>query len=255
MDADLLSKFAPVLYMEKDEKVGPCTFEQYVDGSSLFDTQYEKKLAEPGEWLLSDHADNASLRMNFERAAWLPEDSLDAPIYAVCSTVREGSKAYYSLLYMALFPVSVALPGDMDKMAKQWCDLAHVRVHVDCHTMKIAKVYFPGYGNGGGWVLPEQATYADTDKRHVAVYVGEGTHSMNPRKGTVWRAGGTQFTDPCRGTGVKWSPTPVALPGFLSAWKGELAEGVPTPQQSQWFLKEDHKTGDELLARTLPPCP
>ncbi len=251
MDADLLKKFAPVLCMEQEEVVGPCSFEQYTAGCSLLDTQYGTKLAEPGDWKLSDHADDSDVCMNFERAAWLPEESRDAPIYAVCSTVREGSKAYYSLLYIALFPVGQPLAGDVDRMGQQWCDVAHVRVYVDCSTLKIAKVYFPGYGNTGGWVLPEQATFADTDKRHVQAFVGRGTHSMNPRRGTVWRAGGTQFGDTCKGDGVYWIPAPVALPGFLSAWKGQIGKGVATPQQSAWFLKEQHKTGDDLLARTL----
>lgn len=252
MDADLVSRFTPVLYLEKKEEIGPCTFQAYADGSALLDTQYGTRVAEPGDWSLSDHANNSNVCMNFERAPWLPEDVVQCPIYSVCSTVREGSKAYYSLLYIALFPVGQALQGDVDKMGQQWPDVAHVRVYVDCQTLKVARVYFPGYANGGGWVQPEQATYEDTDKKHVQVFVGRGTHSMNPRKGTVWRAGGTSFSDTCKGDGVKWAPAAVALPGFLSAWKGELGRGVATPQQSPWFAKDDYKSGDELLARTIP---
>jgi len=74
---------------------------------------------------------------------------------------------------------------------------------------------------------------------------------MNPRAGVVWRAGGTQFNDSARGSGSRWAPKPVALPTFLSAWKGALGKGVATPQQSPWFYKEEHKTGDDLLARTI----
>lgn len=191
--------------------------------------------------------------MNFEMAGRVRKDCQNAPIYADCSTVREGSKAYYSLLYIALFPMGQPLRGDVENMGKQWCDVAHVRVYVDCQTMKVARIYFPGYANGGGWVQPEQATYEDTDKKHVQVFVGRGSHSMNPRKGTVWRAGArgrTVFGDSCKGDGVKWAPAAIALPGFLSAWTGELGKGVPTPQQSPWFSKDDYKTGDELLART-----
>ncbi|KAL9045970.1 MAG: hypothetical protein Q9206_007191 [Seirophora lacunosa] len=199
MDADLLTKFVPVFHLDKDEAIGPCSFEQYVDGSSLLDTEHGTKLAEPGAWKLADHADNKDVCMNFDRAPWSPEDCKDAPIYAVCSTVREGSKAYYSLLYVCLFPAGQSFQGDADKMGQQWPDLAHIRVYVDHQTLKIAKIYFPGYANSGGWMPSEKATYADVDKKHVRIYVGKGTHTMNPRRGTIWRAGGSKFNDFARG--------------------------------------------------------
>jgi len=251
MDADLLTKFAPVFYFERDEAIGPCTFETYAAGCSLLDTEHGVKLAEPGRWSLADHADAKNFAMNFEMAPLRPENCRSVPIYATCSTVREGSKAYYSLLYICLFPVGQPLKGDEDSLGRQWCDIAHVRVYVDHQTGKVAKICFPGYANSGGWILPEQATWGDTDRKHAAVYVGIGTHSMNPRAGVVWRAGGTQFNDSARGSGLRWAPKPVALPAFLSAWKGALGKGVATPQQSPWFYKEEHKTGDDLLARTI----
>ncbi len=251
MDADLLQKFAPVFYLDESEAIAPCAFDDYVGGCSLLDTDHGVKLAEPGQWSLADHADDKNVSMNFELAPAHPEDGLKAPVYATCSTVREGSKAYYSLLYMCLFPVGQSFAGDEESMGKQWCDLGHVRVYVDHQTSKVAKIFFPGYANSGGWILPEQATWADTDRRHVAVYVGKGTHSLNPRKGTVWRAGGTSFNDKATGSGLTWTPKPAALPGFLSAWKGSLSTNTPTPQQSPWFFKEEHRTGDDLLARTI----
>ncbi len=252
MDADLLTKFVPVFYFEQDEAIGPCTFETYAAGCSLFDTEHGVKLAEPGRWSLADHALNKAVSMNFEMAPLRPENCRSVPIYAVCSTVREVSKAYYSLLYICLFPVGQPLKGDEDSLGKQWCDIAHVRVYVDAHSSKIAKAYFTGYANSGGWVTPEQSLYADTDRKHVQVYVARGTHSLYPRPGTVWRVGGTQFNDLVNGKGVKWAPTPIALPPFLSAWSGELGKGVATPQQSSWFLKDGHRSGDDMLTRILP---
>ena len=251
MDADLLVKFAPVFHLDKDEVIGPCSFQSYVDGSSLLDTEHGTRLAEAGAWRMADHADDKDVCMNFDRAPWMPEDCKGAPIYAVCSTVREGSKAYYSLLYVCLFPAGQSFQGDADKIGQQWPDVARVRVYVDHQTLKIAKIYFPGYANSGGWISPEKATYADLDKKHVQVYVGRGTHTMNPRRGTVWRAGGSKFNDSARGGGLEWAPTPVALPTFLSAWKGRLGKGVETPQQSPWYEKEENKTGEDLLCRTI----
>ena len=252
MDADLLAKYAPVFYLAKDEPIGPCSFESYVEWSSLHDAEHGIKIADPGTWTLADHADDSTAFMTYERAPKTPEDSLDAPLYAVCSTVREGSKTYYSLLYICLFPVGQSFEGDRDKIGQQWCDLAHVRVLVDCKTLKIAKIYFPGFSNSGGWLQPGQATFADSDKKQVAVYVGKGTHTMNPKRGTIWRPGGSQFNDKADGLGVVWNPSPAALPAFVGAWTGELGQSVPTPQQSPWFLKEGHSTAADLLARTLP---
>ena len=76
-------------------------------------------------------------------------------------------------------------------------------------------------------------------------------HSLYPRRGTVWRVGDTRFNDRADGRGVEWSPVPAALPAFLSAWTGQLGDGVRTPQQSPWFSKDDIKTGDNMLARTI----
>lgn len=252
MDTALLQRFAPVVYMDSDEQIGPCTFEAYVDGCSLLDTEHGTKLAEPGAWSLADHADNKNVAMNYERAPPTPETAAkDAPAYAVCSISREGSKVYYSLVYILFWPVGQSLPGDEQRLGKQWCDVMHIRVYIDKDTGKIARVYFPGYANTGGWVTPEQARYADTDRRRVQVFVGKGTHSLYPRRGTVWRVGNTKFNDRANGRGVEWSPVPAALPAFLSAWTGQLGDGVVTPQQSNWFSKDDIKTGEDLLARTI----
>ena len=251
MDTALLQRFAPVVYLDSEERIGPCMFEAYTDGSSLLDTEHGTKLAEPGAWSLADHADNKNVAMNYERAPPTPETAKDAPAYTVCSLVREGAKYYYSLLYILFWPVGQSLEGDKAKMGKQWPDVMHIRVYVDKDSNKIAKLYFPGYDNTGGWINPLQARYADTDRKRVQIFVGRGTHSLYPRRGTVWRVGNTKFNDRANGRGVEWSPVPAPLPAFLSAWTGDLGVGVPTPQQSPWFTKEEYKTGDDLLARTI----
>ena len=130
--------------------------------------------------------------------------------------------------------------------------MMHIRVYVDKDTNKIAKIYFPGYDDiAGGWVTPDQARYADTDRKKVQVFVGRDTHSLYPRRGTVWRAGNTKFNDRADGRGVEWSPVPAPLPAFLSAWTGQLGDGVLTPQQSPWFSKEMYKTGEDMLSRII----
>ena len=251
MDAALLQRFAPVVYLDSDEQIGPCMFEAYIDGSSLLDTEHGTKLAEPGAWSLADHADNRNVAMNYERAPPTPEAAKDAPVYTVCSLVREGAKYYYSLLYILFWPVGHSFEGDETKMGRQWPDVTHIRVYVDKDTDKVVKVHFPGYGNSGGWVTPDQARYADTDRKRVQIFVARGTHSLYPRRGTVWRAGDTKFNDRADGRGVEWRPVPAALPAFLSAWSGELGVGVPTPQQSKWFAKDSNQTGEDLLARSI----
>jgi hypothetical protein len=254
LEADLLAQYCPVLKLDGNEGVAPCSLEDYVKGSALYENKYDSRVASAGQYELADHLNDPSLYMKYELAIPKPSSmqvSANVPVYGKAELVNEGGQYRYSLLYMWVWPYKESFADAAIKANEHSCDVQHMRVMVDRGSGNIDRVFYCGYGNQGAWLRPQQLEFDGNNRHRVVAYAARGTHSLWPRAGVAWRVSG-MHSDVADGKGAVWKHSQVeSLPQDVATFAGQLADGVPTPTQQPWYKQDTQQLQTDMLTRIV----
>lgn len=254
LEADLLREYCPVLKLDSNESVAPCSLEEYVEGSALYENKYDSQVAPAGQFTLADHLNDPSLYMKYELAIPKPSGRsvpANVPVYGRAEMVNEGGQYRYSLLYMWVWPYKESFADAAIKADEHSCDVQHMRVMVDRGSGNIERVFYCGYANQGAWLRPQQLEFDGNNRHRVIAYAARGTHSLYPKAGVVWRVY-EMHSDVGDGNGPVWRHSQVlSLPEDVAAFAGQLADGVATPTQQPWWKQDTQQLQTDMLTRII----
>ena len=256
-DGTPLQDFCPVLRMDSDETVAPCSFDDYVHACSMHRLADDVQVAAVEQFTLAQHADDDTVYLRLDSPVPAPGDGPDVlptvPVYGKCGLISEGGVRKYSLLFVWLWPHQEA--AGADPALTHPASIHHMRLVVDRGTRRLERVFYAGTGleGDGGWLQANEVRFEDKARQRPIAYVAKGTHGLWPLPGFAWRVRGT-ISDTMDGEGQAWRHSRVVpLPADVLAFAGRLARAVPPLREIPWVDGADPAEGSEaMLTRIIP---
>eukprot|EP00890_Picochlorum_soloecismus_P001540 jgi/Picsp_1/2387/NSC_05849-R1_pre-mrna processing protein prp39 gb len=223
----LIAKYCPLFYLSKGDIYKPCSFEYFIENSTLKWSskcgKIHKVLLEKGvlteESLVGacicrqDHYDG-EYWLDLEASARQGELEFDSvPVYATVKAILRADESKYEALeitYITLFAYNgpYSILGLLDVGAHDG-DIEHITVRVDMETEGLIGVWYNAHRNRDGtWVAGPDVERDDECGRLVS-YVAKHGHGHYPKAGRYFR----HFflgNDICS-RGASWKPKQVVL--------------------------------------------
>lgn len=233
MEASLLSRYCPRLFLDTAETAPPVDARRYVIEGRLLDADTQQPAGS-----LQSSLSNSDTYISLPAASPsivvrgqpLEVQTDGVPLFGKVDTLHLDGAYLHSILYVMCFP-----PSQSDVLCAHY-----VKVFVSAATGAVTAAAFGIEGDlPHVWVDAADLRFADRARERVGVYISKDDHTPLPAPGKLWRAGLKRTTPSADGKGQSWQEEPCVLPwpNKLMQYLGRLGPDAlaKNPTQRSWW--------------------
>lgn len=204
MNEYYLKKFTPYIYLHKDEKIQPMSFENYIENCELLINGVVVLKKNEIKLPLNNNLNQQSNKyLNFKGEHKIPNKNEinNIPLYG---KVNKIDKNYIDIIYMLFFPINTGYNICNINIGYHCADLECIILRVNTNNELIENVYLSAHRDieCQNYNYKKIKYFLNKERINPIIYCSLGSHTLYPSENTYFRICG--FVNDNTNEGICW---------------------------------------------------